>query len=97
MAKQSLGDIQSHVNPVRIRVMGDGELKAFLFDTGLLYNAVLFPQDMSLVSPRSLNYLSNFRAEKICIQIMTTEIDEYFTISNMWAYVKPTASSFPQV
>lgn len=95
MAK-SLTDIQSHINPVRIRVTGVGSLKAFLFDTGTINNAILSPNTMSLTSARSLNYLSNFRAELICLQIMTTEKDEYFDVSNMWAYIKPTAASFPQ-
>lgn len=95
MAK-SLGDIQTHVNPIRVRVTGDGDLQAFLFDTGLENNSELDAKTMSLTSAKSVNYLSNFRAEQICLMLMTTEIDEYFTISNMYAYVKPTAASFPQ-
>lgn len=91
-----LGDIQSHVNPIRIRVKGVGNLKAFLFDTGSINNSYLFPQAMSLTSAQSLNYLSNFNAEKIQLMIMTTEINEHFTVSNIYAYVKPVANSFPQ-
>lgn len=96
MPKIGLGDIQSHVNPVRIRVKGKGDLQVILFDSGEINNLELYAQTMSLTSARSLNYLSNFRAEKICFQIMTTVKDEYFSVSNMWAYVKPTAASFPQ-
>jgi len=95
MAK-GLGDNQSHVNPIRIRVKGVGDLRAFLFDTGLVNNSTLFPQVMSLTSAQSLNYLSNFTAEKVQLLIMTTEIEEYFTVSNIYAYVKPVAASFPQ-
>lgn len=90
------GDIQNHVNPVRIRVTGSGDLQAFLFDTGEINNAVLEPQTMSLTSARSLNYLSNFTAERTCLLIMTTEEDEYFNVSNMYVYVKPSRNSFPQ-
>lgn len=90
------GDIQNHVNPVRIRVLGEGDLQAFLFDTGLENNAVLDPKTMSLTSARSVNYLSNFTAERTCLLIMTTEKDEYFSVDNMWAYVKPSRNSFPQ-
>jgi hypothetical protein len=95
--KQGLGDIQSHVNPIRIRVVGSGNLQAFLFDTGTVNFVELSAQAMSLTSAKSLNYLSNFRAEKVQLMIMTTELDEYFSVDNMWAYVKPTALSFPQV
>lgn len=91
-----MGDIQSHVNPIRIRVKGDGDLQAYLFDSGEVNFAELHAQSMSLTTAQSANYLSNFRAELICLQIITTEIDEYFTVSNIWAYIKPTAASFPQ-
>lgn len=97
MAKQGLGDIQSHVNPIRIRSVGAGELQVFLFDSGEINNSELNSQTMSLTSARSLNYLSNFRAELTCFMLITTAKDEYFEISAMFAYVKPTAVSFPQV
>jgi hypothetical protein len=95
MAK-TLGDIQSHVNPVRIKVKGNGSLRVILFDDGLENNAELFAQTMSLTSARSLNYLSNFRGEKICFTLTTSLINEYFTVDSMFAYLKPTAASFPQ-
>lgn len=91
-----LGDIQTHINPVRVRVTGEGELQAYLFDTGLITNATLEPQTLSLTSARSINFLSNFTSERICITLLTSEIDEYFNISNIWAYVKPSRISFPQ-
>lgn len=97
MAKTGLSDIQSHINPIRIRVVGSGNLKAFLFDTGLVSNSELNAKAMSLTSARSVNYLSNFRAEMCSLLIMTTEKDEYFSVDNIWAYVKPTAASFPQL
>jgi hypothetical protein len=89
-------DIQSHVNPVRVRVSGVGNLQAVLNDTGAVNNAELFEQAMSLTTARSVNYLSNFTAEKICLTLMTNEINEQFSISNIWAYVKPSRMSFPQ-
>lgn len=96
MASKLSGDIQNHVNPIRIRVLGSGSLKTFLFDTGSINNSELNAKTMSLTSAKSINYLSNFRAERTCVLIMTTAINEYFTVSNIWAYVKPTANSFPQ-
>ena len=76
MAKQGLGDIQSHVNPIRIRVKGSGNLRALLFDTGEVNNSQLSNQVMSLTSAKSLNYLSNFIAEKACLMITTSVKDE---------------------
>jgi len=95
MAKQ-LGDIQSHVNPVRVRVRGEGNLQAFLFDEGTVTNSELDAKAMSLTSAQSINYLSNFTGERICLQLIITEMDEYFVISNIWAYTKPSRNSFPQ-
>ena len=96
MAKTGLGDIQSHVNPIRIRVMGAGNLKTYLFDTGKINNVELSSQAMSLTSAQSLNYLSNFTAEKAYLRIMTTVKDEYFNVSSLYVYVKPSRTSFPQ-
>ena len=96
MANKLSGDIQNHFNPVRIRTVGEGDLQAFLFDTGTVNNAVLEPQSMSLSSARSLNYLSNFTDERSCLLIMTTEEGEYFNVSNIYVYGKPSRNSFPQ-
>ncbi len=96
MPKSGLGDIQSHLNPIRIRVKGSGNLQAYVFDEGSINFSELFAQPMSLTSAQPVNYLVNFRADKICFMISTSEIDEYFTVSNMWAYVKQTAMSYPQ-
>ena len=82
-----LGDIQSHVNPVRIRVKCDGNLRVTLFNISNVNGVALSAGTMGVNATRSLNYLSNFRSEKTCIKIETTAIDEYFTISNIWAYV----------
>lgn len=90
------GDIQNHFNPVRIRVLGSGNLQVFLFDTGLINNSELDAKTMSLTSAKSVNYLSNFTAERACLLIMTTEEDEYFSVDNMWVYGKPSRNSFPQ-
>ena len=96
MPKTGLGDIQSHVNPIRIRASGDGNLDVTLFNISNVNGVALNAQAMSANATSSLNYLSNFTAEKICIKISTNVIDEYFTISNIYAYVKPSVMSFPQ-
>lgn len=97
MGKQGSGDIQSHINPVRVRVKGSGNLRAFLYDTGTIKYIELTAQSMSLTTNQSVNYLSNFRAEKAYLMLMISEENEYFTIDNIWTYVKPTAASYPQV
>ncbi len=92
-----LGDIQSHCNPIRIRAYGDGNLRVTLFNISNVGGSSLAAQSMSANPSQSLNFLSNFRAEKICLKLETTAIDEYFSVSNIYAYVKPTAMSYPQV
>jgi len=93
---KQLGDTQSHFNPIRVRVNGTGELQTFLFDTGLVNSVALDPKTMSETSAQSINVLSNFRAERACLLLITTEKDDFFSVSNIWMYVKPTAQSFPQ-
>lgn len=91
-----LGDNQSHINPVRVRVTGSGNLRAILFDTGQINNSELNAKAMSLTTAKSVNFLSNFTAEKVALTLMTDTINESFTVSNMWVYVKPSRNSFPQ-
>ena len=96
MANKFLIGSKTHVNPVRVKVSGDGSLQAYLFDSGLINNSTLAPIDMTLTSDASLNYLSNFRGERVSLLLMTTEIDEYFVIKNIAPFVKLTQASNPQ-
>lgn len=89
--------LQTHLNPVRVRVKGEGNLQAFAFDAGEIYSTELDPKAMSTATGQSVNYLCNFRGEKVCVQLMVSELDEYFVINAIYAFVKPIALSFPQV
>jgi len=100
MPKDLQGDLVSHLNPIRVRIKGEGNLVTTVFNTGedaaeevsaMLADAVLSP-----ITSRSVNVLANFYGEKIFIDIRTTELDEWFSVSNMWAYVKQSTASYPQ-
>lgn len=96
MPKITSGDCQTHINPVRIRTKGAGNLRVTLFDLGEIDNSELADGALSTTTGRSINLLSNFDGEKILLDIRTTELEEWFEISNIWAYVKLTAISYPQ-
>lgn len=99
MSKNNGGDISTHVNPVRIRIQGEGSIRTTLFNTGseATDSIVLAPATLSKTTGRSVNILSNFEGEKIFLDIRTLEIDYWFEIDNIWAYVKESRISYPQV
>lgn len=95
MAK-STGDLITHCNSVRARIIGEGFLVTTLVndigDTELLANGTL-----SNTSGRSVTQLANFRAERIAYEIRIVNENEWFKVSNQYAYVKKTAASYPQL
>lgn len=94
-----MGDVITHVNPIRVRIKGEGDLQALLLSLGdeAEDTVMLSPEIIPATSRQSTTFLCNFRAERAAIEFQITEMDEYFTISNIWAYVKQTAASYPQV
>lgn len=94
MAKGS--DVISHCNLIRTRVNGSGELITTLYDLGNTNSRLL--TDATLAEGRgiSLSQIANFRAERISVEIRVNQMDDWFKVSNLYAYVKQTAASFPQ-
>lgn len=96
MSKNIGGDLQTHLVAVRARIKGSGALRTTVFDLGETNNALLAASTLSTTTAQSNNVLANFSSERIAFDIRVLALDEYFTVSNMWAYVKETARSFPQ-
>lgn len=98
MAKDNDGDLITHLNPIRVRIKGEGNLRTSVFNLGEAStdSALLADSVLSATTSKSNNILSNFKSEKIAIDFRTTELEEWFEISNIWAYVKLVAASYPQ-
>lgn len=95
MAKKG-GDLVTHCNSARSRIVGEGSLKATLQDSA--GNIVSLAEGtLSETSGKSITHLANFRAERISYEIFVEDIDEWFLCSNQYAYVNPTAASYPQL
>lgn len=87
--------IINHLGLVRARVQGTGTLKLRAF--GYSQNSSEDLPSITLVSSTDIipTVLGNFKKQKMQIQFMTTEIDEYFRLNRLIPFIKPTAASYP--
>ena len=95
MAKSS-GNWILHAVGVRYNVKGSGTLETNLFsqDQASVYQC----PDITLNSTgtRFPFVIANFRNQRIQIEFRINEIDDYFVLSDINLFVKPTASGYPQ-
>lgn len=96
MAKNNGGDLITHCNSARSRILGEGSLCATLQDSAGNITS-LAPGTLSETGSQSITHLANFRAERVSYEIFVQEPDEWFLCSNQYAYVKKTAASYPQL
>jgi hypothetical protein len=96
--KMSSSDVLSHSNAVRARIIGEGNLRTILTNTGEAASDSSFLADVALTdaTSKSINQLANFKGEKIAVEIRVCEENEWFKLSNLWVYVKQTSASYPQ-
>lgn len=96
--KMSSSDVLCHCNAVRTRIIGEGNLRTILTNTGEAATDSSFLADATLseATSKSLNQLANFKGEKIAVELRVSEENEWFKLSNLWVYVKQTSASYPQ-
>jgi len=85
-----------HTNTVRFRVTGSGSLNLFLRSLDDIRNQELTPIVMQSVTNREPNVLANFKEQQMQLELFTTEIDEFFTISKIVIFTKPVETGYPQ-
>lgn len=98
MAKyQSVNDQDNilHAVAVRTRVTGSGNLRISLHSLQDEVNSNLKPIPMQTSTARLIDTLSNFRSQRIQIEMKTIDIDETFTIDKFYIFIKPVATSYP--
>lgn len=96
MAKNSGNEgIINHLGLVRARVQGIGTLKLRAF--GYSQNSSESLPSITLIATTDIipTVLGNFKKQKMQIQFMTTEKDEYFRLNRIIPFIKPTAASYP--
>ena len=96
MAKQaSGGEIIYHIAGVRLRVVGNGNLRMFFRSLDDVRSFTLLPLVMAAATDREPTRLGNFRSQRTQIELRTTEIDEWFNISKLIVFAKPSGTSLP--
>lgn len=90
------GEFITHINPVRLRVVGEGNLIATLYSLDDVDSMELPALVMTPTNKRFGEYLSNFQSLQIAIEFKVLQKDEWFKIHTVTPYVKPVAASYPR-
>lgn len=96
MAKSDNEGNLLHVGSVRFRVIGNGFLQLYLRSLQDVHNVDLKPIMMTGITNKEPLALSNFIDQRIQLEVKTTEINEYFSISKIVIYTRPIYTSYPQ-
>jgi hypothetical protein len=94
--RRTSGEFITHVNPVRLRVTGLGNLRATTYSMDDEESSELTPLVMATSTKKLGEYLSNFQSQMIAIEFKVTEFNEWFKIHTVTVYVKPVAASYPR-
>jgi len=95
LARRSSGENINHVNAVRIRLVGVGNLKLKLQSLQNVIEQDLLDLPMSSVINIQPTRLANFKQQRMALQGRTTEINEYFKINRIVIFAKPSETSYP--
>lgn len=95
MAKSGIGEIL-HFAVVRYVLAGVGSFHSFLRSSEDIRNQALVDVTLQSSTNRQPNVLANFKEQCAQLEGNVTEINEYFIISRIVMFVKPTESGYPQ-
>ena len=84
-----------HYGSVRLRVTGSASLKLRLISDDAIRENVLVPITLATATNIEPTRLSNFTQQSAQLEIETDAINEYFLISKIVIFTKPTATSYP--
>lgn len=96
---ESHGESINHFNGVRLRVIGNGNLRVATYQQGGdntdVLNQTLVPYVMSTSTSRQPTLGMNGRKQRLSLEIKITDINEWFQINRLVVFMKPLYSSFP--
>lgn len=94
MARTSVDNV-IHVNAIRLRVTGSGNLKLTMHSLNDV--ATLDLQNLAMSASTNIlpTKLTNFRQQRAMLELKTTEIDETFRITKLIVFVTTVASDYP--
>ena len=89
------GEYIHHTTGVRMRVNGAGNLRMTLLGLDDVRSYVMVPFVLSSAPGIEPTRGANFKNQRTRLRVETTAIDEFFTISRIILFMKPTATSLP--
>lgn len=84
-----------HIAGVRLRLTGSGNLKMTLRTLDNTRQFTMLPLPMNPTTDKEPTRLGNIRSQRTQVEFKVTEIDEYFRISKMVVFAKPSGTSLP--
>lgn len=95
MAKKLGPEYEHHFVGVRLRVVGQGNLRLFLSDLDDVQTQALDPLVMQTTTRFEPTKLANFQSQRTRLIGTTTAIDERFHIHRIILFTKPVAIEYP--
>ncbi len=94
MAKGFIGEVL-HFNAVRLRVIGSGSLLQSLHSLDNESSVQLSSVTMAASTGIEPTSITSFVSQRAYLELRVVDINEYFSISKIIVFVKPTASGYP--
>jgi hypothetical protein len=95
MAKSAGIEAEHHINGVRLRVIGSGNLDLSLEDYDAIQTQNLVPLVMQGRTRIEPTRLSNFQSQRTRLIGTITEINEWFNVGRIIIFAKPVAVEYP--
>ncbi len=84
-----------HFSSLRGRIRGVGILRGRIFDLDDTQSKSFPLIDMDAVTGRFVMKLVNFKSQRGCVELKTTDIDERFRINKLVIFAKPLFTEYP--
>jgi|SRR3990167_759210 len=91
----SRGENISHINAIRMRVVGSGNLELTLYSLDDVDSQALVDITMSAATAIQPTRLANFWSQRVSLELKTDAINEYFRINRVIMFTKELYSSYP--
>lgn len=97
MAKSTVNSVFiNHLGLVRTRVAGEGFLQVIAYSLQNVAFRESAPITMSDPNDKYAEVLSNFKKQKMQIEIFTEDMDEWFNFGDIIPFIKPVESGYPR-
>lgn len=84
-----------HTTGLRMRVVGEGDLKMRLLSLDAVEEQVLVPFALETRTAKPLFRLANFQQPGTQLELSQTELDDRMRVNSIIIYVKPVFAEYP--